>query len=70
MFDCEMLYGMLSDLSLHKRDRVSVLYSCIDDRLSKSLKVYYDELYYSMYYLLNKKNDLRILRELNKINGV
>lgn len=60
------LNGMIKDLSNHKRDRYSLMEFYINDRLSKSLDVYYKELYDSLSYL-SKKEGIRILKEYNKM---
>lgn len=63
-----ILYGFLEDLSKYKRNKQDLLEFYINDRLSKSLEVYYSELYNNLNYLISK-NDLRVLKTFNKING-
>ena len=64
----QRLYCFLDDLSKHKRDRDKLMEFYINDRLSKSIEVYYKELYNSLNYLVSK-NNIRVLREFNKISG-
>lgn len=63
-----ILYGFLNDLSHYKRDKNDLMEFYINDRLSKSLEVYYSKLYNSLSYLI-KKDDLRVLKTFNKLNG-
>lgn len=63
-----ILNSFLNDLSKYKRNRKDLMEFYVNDRLSKSLEVYYSELYNSLSYLTSK-NDLRVLKTLNKING-
>jgi hypothetical protein len=63
-----LLNSFLNDLSKYKRNKKDLMEFYINDRLSKSLEVYYSELYNSLSYLVSK-NDLRVLKTFNKING-
>lgn len=63
-----LLNSFLNDLSKYKRNKKDLMEFYINDRLSKSLEVYYSELYNSLSYLASK-NDLRVLKTFNKING-
>ena len=62
------LDSILSDLHRHKRNRDDVMMDCINERLSNSLEVYYNELYNNLNYLVFK-DGIRVLREYNKISG-
>ena len=59
---------MLDDLSKYKRNKQDLMEFYVNERLSKSLEVYYSELYNSLNYLIYK-NDLRVLKTYNKLNG-
>ena len=63
-----ILNSILFDLQKHKRNREDVMNSCINERLSSSLEVYYDELYNNLNYLVFK-DGIRVLKEYNKISG-
>lgn len=54
----------LEDMSRFHRNKDSLIYAYINDRLNKSLKSYYSELTESVEYL-NSKDDLRIAKRLN-----
>lgn len=64
----DRLNSILSDLQKHKRNREDVMNSCINERLSNSLEVYYNELYNNLNYLVFK-DGIRVLKEYNKISG-
>lgn len=64
----ERLNAILSDLQKYKRNRDVVMNSCINERLSNSLEVYYKELYNNLNYLLFK-DEIRVLKEYNKMSG-
>ena len=63
----DKLNSFLIDLSQHKHNREDLMKTYIQERLSKSLVTYYDELYNNLTYLM-KKEDLKVLKEYNKIN--
>ena len=63
----DKLNSFLIDLSRHKHNREDLMKTYIQERLSKSLVTYYDELYNNLTYLM-KKEDLKVLKEYNKIN--
>ena len=63
----DRLNSFLTDLSHYKHSREDLMKHYIQERLSKSLVKYYDELYNNLTYLM-KKEDLKVLKEYNKIN--
>lgn len=63
----DKLNSFLIDLSQYKHNREDLMKTYIQERLSKSLVTYYDELYNNLTYLM-KKEDLKVLKEYNKIN--
>lgn len=60
------IYKMLEELSEHKRDKRYLTQIFIQDRLNKSIETYYDDLTRS-YNSLKMKNELHVLRKLNKV---
>lgn len=62
----DKLNKMLDDISKYKRNRNELLEIYIKDRLNKSLETYYNQLSYSLEYLISK-DDLRVLKSLNKV---
>ena len=63
----KMLRHMLEILSNYKKDKKYLLEKYINDRLTKSLETYYSELSSSLEYLISK-DDLRVLKNLNKVD--
>lgn len=62
-----MLLRMLSDLQCHKgHSREELMATMVNDRLNKSFESYNKELEQSLTYLA-KKNELRMIRKLNKL---
>ena len=59
------IYKMLDELSKHKRDKRYLTQIFIQDRLNKSIETYYEDLTRS-YNSLKHKNELHVLRKLNK----
>lgn len=59
------IYKMLEELNEHKRDKRYLTQIFIQDRLNKSIETYYDDLTRS-YNSLKQKNELHVLRKLNK----
>lgn len=59
----DMLNNMLIDISKHKRNREELLRISIEDRLNKSLEVYYNQLSVSLEYLVSK-DSLRVLKNI------
>lgn len=53
---------------MHKRNRDELMEHYINKRLSKSLEVYYKELYDNLDYLV-QKSGIRVLKQLNKVGG-
>lgn len=62
----DTLNSMLNTLSKYKRNKDDLIELYINERLEKSLKTYYLELYNSLDYLLSK-NDLRVLKNVDKV---
>ena len=62
----DTLNSMLNTLSKYKRNKYDLIELYINERLEKSLKTYYLELYNSLDYLLSK-NDLRVLKNVDKV---
>lgn len=62
----DTLNNMLNTLSKYKRNKDDLIELYINERLEKSLKTYYLELYNSLDYLLSK-NDLRVLKNVDKV---
>lgn len=60
------VYKMLEEISEHKRDKRYLTQIFIQDRLNKSIETYYDDLTRS-YNSLKMKNELHVLRKLNKV---
>lgn len=61
----ERLDCIAEDLKKHKRDKATLLEMYINDRLNKSLEVYYNELSDSLQYLAGK-NDIKIMKKINR----
>ena len=59
------IYKMLEELSEHKRDKQRLTEIFIQARLDKSVQAYYEELTQS-YNSLKIKNEVHVLRKLNK----
>lgn len=59
----DMINNMLIDISKHKRNREELLRISIEDRLNKSLEVYYNQLSASLEYLASK-DSLRVLKNI------
>ena len=59
----DILNNMLIDISKHKRNREELLRISIEDRLNKSLEVYYNQLSASLEYLVSK-DSLRVLKNI------
>ena len=65
--DESMLLKMLGDIGGYKnRSRGDIMEKCVNDRLEKSLKTYYDSLIKSLSYL-ETKNALRLLKNVSKL---
>ena len=62
----KMLNDILSDLNQHKREKQEVMKYAINDRINKSISIYYRELSESITRLNAKKSE-RVLKELNKL---
>lgn len=60
------LYRMIRELNEYKRDREAILKDAITERLNESLKNYYDSVMRA-YEKLEYKNEIRVLRKLNKM---
>lgn len=60
------IYQMLKDLGEHKRSKETLLKVFIENRLNKCLETYYDDIT-SSYESLKQKNEIHILRKLNKV---
>lgn len=60
------IYQMLKDLGEHKRSKETLLRVFIENRLNKCLETYYDDIT-SSYESLKQKNEIHILRKLNKV---
>ena len=60
------IYQMLKDLGEHKRSKETLLRVFIENRLNKCLETYYDDIT-SSYESLKQKNEIYILRKLNKV---
>ena len=56
---------ILKDLNQHKRNKNELIIFYINERLTKSLKSYYDELSVAVNYL-NKKDEISLLRKMNR----
>ena len=56
---------ILTELSTHHRSKTELLTVAISDRLDKSIAEYYKELTNSIRFL-SDKNELRLLKKLNK----
>lgn len=62
-----MLLKMLKDIAGYKdRNRGEIMEKCVNERLEKSLKTYYDSLIKSLDYL-ETKNALRLLKNVSKL---
>lgn len=62
----KMLENILHDLSQHKRNKSDMMKSAINDRINKSILIYYKELSESITRLSGKKSE-SVLKELNKL---
>lgn len=60
------IYKMLEELSNHHRDKSQLTKLFIQSRLDKSVATYSDDLAKS-YASLKQKNEMHILRKLNKV---
>ncbi len=63
-FDCNF-DKILEDLNNHKRDKKSLLLNYVNERLNKSLRVYYSELMNSFNYL-RYKDELKLSKNINR----
>lgn len=61
----EKLITIRDDLSNYHRDRDDLLFQHINDRLNKSLSVYYQELISTSEYL-SRKDSLKMMKRINK----
>lgn len=59
------IFSMLAELQDHKRDRALLQRIFIQDRLDKAVSSYYEDLRKS-YETLKIKNEIHVLRKLNK----
>ena len=63
----QMIVNMLKDLQSHKgHTREELMLQNVSSRLNQSFEVYNKEIEQSMKYLA-KKNELRMIRKLNKL---
>ena len=62
----EMLNDILYDLNQHKKEKHEMMKYAINERLNKSISIYYKELSESITRLNAKKSE-RVLKELNKL---
>ena len=61
-----VIENIINELSEHHRDKSQLLESYVTARLNKSLSVYYSELMRSNEYLENRKNKLKVMKNINK----
>ena len=61
-----MFENILKEMSNHHRDKAELLEYYIITRLNKSLSVYYDSLIKSSEYLEQRKNKLKVMKNINK----
>ena len=61
----DVILGMLSDIKAHQRDKDDLLAYYVQERLNKSLQVYYKELLDS-YNMLQRFDEIKKLRQFVK----